>query len=783
MFIKGINNTVVPELKIFNESVAGIDSERAINLANFIYKVVEAAQHAKDASIDSLKTFANGLPAVGENISSYYENIKGVDVLKLIGLNSALKTLDNVSKSVSGEDTKGLKSFLNSFKNLGTESITSFTSSLKNATTKAKNAISTLFSELQSKIEKSKSGLYGKMYTVGSYAVGGFTKGIDKNTFKAEAVAKIMAEKAIKAAKKELDEHSPSKVFEQIGAFTVLGYVNGVDKNRDKAINATSGMCKKIIKMASKEMIAGASVMKTLTNSFFGSYTKKLHAKEIKDLYKTSSQAVSTYAKQLYKESDQYKTDTKAVKQHKKELKKLYNERQKLRDKLAKSTKKNSSSIKKELKSNAKDIKSKKKELFKDQNDVAKHIKSTLNELKTSIADSVKDFTDPFKQSIDTGISLFEKFDKGTSVSTSRILKNMKSQTEGYAKWRDNLAQLKKKGLSDGLIDMLREEGPNSGNIRAFLKMSSGEIKKANSYYAKSQQLAGKTFMDNFNSGMDSAKQWSANIKKLAKKGLSQDAIEAFGALGIEGSQEYINALLTMTPKQITQFNKKYKQYLQLDDSIANQVVASYSYAGSEALKALQKKLSKKNTKAIGKNVCKGLSNGIKENGVIVTDSATKLGTNVVKAFNKTLKIHSPSKVMEESGKYITDGLVDGMNTGSKNVENASTILGDNMIASMWSALQQVIELANSSLDAEPTIKPVLDLSDVISGSSKLDTLLSSNYVQGIRTDLADGSVNGAVGKAGTNYSYTQIINSPQPVSRIDIYRDTNQLLRRKATV
>lgn len=76
---------------------------------------------------------------------------------------------------------------------------------------------------------------YTIFYNIGSYLVDGFASGIDKNTYKASATAKAMAEAAATAAKKALDEHSPSKVGYQIGDYFGVAFVNAIGDYVEKA--------------------------------------------------------------------------------------------------------------------------------------------------------------------------------------------------------------------------------------------------------------------------------------------------------------------------------------------------------------------------------------------------------------------------------------------------------------------------------------------------------------------------------------------------------------------
>lgn len=86
------------------------------------------------------------------------------------------------------------------------------------------------------------NGYYSHFYAAGSYVVDGFANGISANTYKARAKAKAMANAAEEAAKKALDERSPSKVFYKIGDFAGVGFVNGLSTYVDKARDVSDSM-------------------------------------------------------------------------------------------------------------------------------------------------------------------------------------------------------------------------------------------------------------------------------------------------------------------------------------------------------------------------------------------------------------------------------------------------------------------------------------------------------------------------------------------------------------
>lgn len=99
--------------------------------------------------------------------------------------------------------------------------------------------------EFTSSLSRTISGIkdyYGQFYNAGSYLVDGFAKGISENTYKAEAKARAMAAAAAMGAKKELNEHSPSKVGYRIGDFFGVAFVNAISDHIEKAHKAGSGM-------------------------------------------------------------------------------------------------------------------------------------------------------------------------------------------------------------------------------------------------------------------------------------------------------------------------------------------------------------------------------------------------------------------------------------------------------------------------------------------------------------------------------------------------------------
>ncbi len=120
---------------------------------------------------------------------------------------------------------------------------------------------------------------------------------------------------------------------------------------------------------------------------------------------------------------------------------------------------------------------------------------SVMETLKKELAfedalTAVKDFRDELAKSIKGSFNIFDDFQEEEEISTTKMLYNMAEQTKKVGRWANNLARLASRGMSEGLLESLRELGPQgAAKVEAFAKMSSAELKKANNLYAASASV------------------------------------------------------------------------------------------------------------------------------------------------------------------------------------------------------------------------------------------------------------------------------------------------------
>lgn len=92
------------------------------------------------------------------------------------------------------------------------------------------NTLIETVNEITSKSIEAIKDTYNDFVEIGKYLVQGFARGIDENTFYAEARAAAMANAAYSAAMAALDAHSPSRLFMEVGGYVSQGFAIGIDK-------------------------------------------------------------------------------------------------------------------------------------------------------------------------------------------------------------------------------------------------------------------------------------------------------------------------------------------------------------------------------------------------------------------------------------------------------------------------------------------------------------------------------------------------------------------------
>ena len=139
-----------------------------------------------------------------------------------------------------------------------------------------------------------------------------------------------------------------------------------------------------------------------------------------------------------------------------------------------------------------------------------------------------------------------------------------------------------------------------------------------------------------------------------------------------------------------------------------------------------------------GRDLIEGLKQGIQQKAKAIYDAASSVVTKAISAAKSALKINSPSKVFISIGKSVDEGFIDGLNAWSNKVNHAATGLTEGVINNAKGPLSNLARMIDGDIDANPTITPVLDLSNVERNSRRIGDLVSGNGTLSLMTDKAN---------------------------------------------
>lgn len=181
--------------------------------------------------------------------------------------------------------------------------------------------------------------------------------------------------------------------------------------------------------------------------------------------------------------------------------------------------------------------------------------------------------------------------------------------------------------------------------------------------------------------------------------------------------------------------------------------------------------------KGIGKNLIAGFIEGVKAKAQDLINAAKGVVEDAIDGAKALLGIKSPSRVFKQIGIYCDEGMIIGLNSMAGAVSKASEGVGEGAINAVSNTIANIADVINNDIDAEPTIRPVLDLSNVTSGVRQIDAAFSRTQALSIsasRSQREDEIQNGeTTSSKGNTYQFTQNNYSPKALSRVEIYRQT----------
>lgn len=189
----------------------------------------------------------------------------------------------------------------------------------------------------------------------------------------------------------------------------------------------------------------------------------------------------------------------------------------------------------------------------------------------------------------------------------------------------------------------------------------------------------------------------------------------------------------------------------------ANQAVNAASYAGASAANGSGQAYTSFYMNGI--NLGRGLVLGMNAMQQSAYNSGYALGQAAVRGEKDGQKSHSPSKLTIQAGKWLGEGLIIGMNAMESRTYGAGKSMGETAFDSIRSALSGMNDIINSDMDTTPTIRPVLDLTNVKATAGKLNGLFTDPAFNPLANLRAIGNISARNNQNGNSDEVVRAIN------------------------
>ena len=250
-----------------------------------------------------------------------------------------------------------------------------------------------------------------------------------------------------------------------------------------------------------------------------------------------------------------------------------------------------------------------------------------------------------------------------------------------------------------------------------FTTLVDGIIKAFTSKYSQFTSV-GKTSVVKLVSGINS----NTSTVKTAFSSTVSDCLAAIRAKSISFKEAGASAMTSYANGVTGQNQPISKAFL---SSIAS-CIASIRYKYNEFYNA-------------GTYLVAGFGNGISSYTWYAEAKSRAMANSAARAARQTLSIHSPSKVGYKIGEYFGMGFVNSIVDYATKAYDAGDKIATSARAGLANAVSKIGEFIENGIDSQPTIRPILDLSQAQQGARTLSALMSKSQAMSVNAGFMSG--------------------------------------------
>jgi len=391
--------------------------------------------------------------------------------------------------------------------------------------------------------------------------------------------------------------------------------------------------------------------------------------------------------------------------------------------------------------------------------------------------DKLKEFRDNLHDSIASAMhNIFDEVKEQEYIDPEEMLYRMSENIRQVGEWARNISTLAARGMSEGLLNELKNMGPEgAAKVKAFVDMTDEQLQMANRRWAAAEFMPDygtkeieQAYRDaGFNASLGFANgivQDAANTNMKAMGNNALDALMSDECLDESSPSHKTEQMGVWATEGFA---------IGLTNSQSQMLLRQHTrQLGGLIFNCFKNEIQPQKFQQTAYNMFDGFSNGMANRIPQILSKITAFCAQIINAFQRVLRMHSPSKVMEELGEYTMDGFGIGFEDGAENVEKLSDQAANDILNQMKANIAAVTNGWSEDNVYQPVIRPVFDMESINQGYTDIQSWFAN--AQGI-------NLNGNISRLtpttrDDDTSTQQIINAINGINNDDVVREIGAL-------
>lgn len=394
-------------------------------------------------------------------------------------------------------------------------------------------------------------------------------------------------------------------------------------------------------------------------------------------------------------------------------------------------------------------------------------------------ADKAKTKLEEFRESVHDSIAsamhgIFDEVKEQEYIDPEEMLYRMSENVRQVGEWARNIATLAARGMSEGLLNELKDMGPQgAAKVQAFVDMTDEQLQMANRRWKAAEFMPDYGTKEIENAYKKAGFNASLGFAEGVDATMASDAMSEFADAGLNTLEDKYEI---NSPSKRTARDGEYAAMgfaVGMNSPMAQAMLRGATLKMANlVLETLDRELRPQKFQQAAYGMFDGFSTGMANRIPQILSKVTLFCSQLIATFQRVLRMHSPSKAMEDLGYNAMAGFGNGMEEGSEEVTNITDQSANDILDQMKANIAAVANGWSEDNVYQPVIRPVFDMDAINQGYSDIQSWFANS--QGI-------NLNGSISRLtpttrDEDASTQQVIDAINRINNDDVVREIGAL-------